>query len=86
VEHNLQLLVGLRKFAPWRRPLLLGVSRKAFLGRVAGSGPEADRLPASLICACWGVRQGASIIRAHDVAATRQALAMSGLLERGGVD
>ena len=85
-EHNLQLLVGLRQFTRWQRPVLLGVSRKSFLGRVTGSGSEADRLPASLVCACWGVRQGANIIRAHDVAATRQALAMSGLLERGGVD
>lgn len=72
-EHNLQLLAGLNHFTKWGRPLLLGVSRKSFLGKLGGG--EADgRLPGSLACAGWAVTQGVQIIRAHDVAATRQAL------------
>lgn len=72
-EHNLQLLAGLNHFTKWGRPLLLGVSRKSFLGKLGGG--EADgRLPGSLACAGWAVAQGVQIIRAHDVAATRQVL------------
>jgi dihydropteroate synthase len=72
-EHNLQLLAGISRLTRLRRPLLLGVSRKSFLGRWLGAGPEA-RLPASLACACAAVTAGAHVIRAHDVAATRSAL------------
>jgi dihydropteroate synthase len=79
LEDNLQLLANLRAFKKWERPLLLGASRKSFLGTVSGS-PAKDRLPASLACACWAAQQGAAIIRVHDVAATRQALAMTGVL------
>ena len=80
--HNLQLLRGLRAFTRWNRPVLLGASRKSFLGRVAGADPI-GRLPASLACACWGTEQGASFLRIHDVAATRQAVRfLEALLER----
>jgi dihydropteroate synthase len=72
-EHNLQLLGATATFTRWRRPLLLGVSRKSFLGRWLRAGTEA-RLPASLACACSAVAAGANAIRAHDVAATWQAL------------
>lgn len=73
VEHNLKLVAEMRSFKQWGRPLLLGVSRKSFLGRVAG-GEVAERLSASLACACWAVAAGIHIIRTHDVAATRQAV------------
>jgi dihydropteroate synthase len=75
VEHNLQLLAGLPAFTKWLRPLLLGVSRKSFIGQLWGARVE-ERLPASLACACWGVEAGVRIIRTHDVAQTRQALGM----------
>jgi dihydropteroate synthase len=70
-EDNLRLLADLRHFTKWERPLLLGASRKSFLGRWAGAN---DRLAPSLACACWAVANGAHIIRCHDVAATRGAL------------
>ncbi len=76
VEHNLALLGGLDRFRRWERPLLLGVSRKSFIGAVAGVPEARQRLPGSLACACWGVQHGANIIRVHDVAATRQAARM----------
>lgn len=79
-EDNLQLLAGLRHFTKWERPLLLGASRKSFLGR--GSGAK-ERLAPSLACACWAVENGAHIIRCHDVAATRAALRLTeALLEQ----
>ena len=72
LEHNLQLLGNWRQFRKWRRPLVLGASRKSFLGRIAGA-ETAERLAPSLACACWALAQGVEIIRCHDVAPTRQA-------------
>ena len=75
-EHNLQLLAGLRRFTRWQRPLLLGVSRKSFIGEELGAGVS-ERLAASLACACLAVAEGVTIIRTHDVAETVQALRMT---------
>jgi dihydropteroate synthase len=75
-EHNLALLAALETFTKWRRPLLLGVSRKSFIGTLLGAGPQ-DRLPGGLACACWAVERGTAVIRTHDVAATVQAVRMT---------
>ncbi|MST94399.1 MAG: dihydropteroate synthase [Pedosphaera sp.] len=79
LEHNLQLLAGLNQFTKWGHPLLIGVSRKSFLGGIGG-GEAGGRLPGSLAGACWAVAQGAQIIRAHDVAATVQAVRVTGAI------
>jgi dihydropteroate synthase len=76
LEHNLQLLAGLPGLAGLDRPLLLGVSRKSFIGKLLGT-PLAERLPASLACASLAVAAGVQIIRAHDVAATVQTVRMT---------
>ncbi|MGH6630697.1 MAG: dihydropteroate synthase [Burkholderiales bacterium] len=76
LEHNLQLLAALNRFTKHGRPLLLGVSRKSFIGKLLGADVAA-RLPAALACACRAVEAGAAIIRTHDVAATVQALRMT---------
>jgi dihydropteroate synthase len=75
-EHNLQLLGALGSFTKLERPLLLGVSRKSFIGQLLGVELP-DRLPASLACACLSVESGAQIIRTHDVAETAQAVRMT---------
>jgi dihydropteroate synthase len=59
-----------------QRPLLLGVSRKSFIGKLLGAD-VAGRLPASLACACLAVEAGVQIIRTHDVAETVQAVRMT---------
>jgi dihydropteroate synthase len=74
VKHNLQLLAELDSFTKWNRPLLLGASRKSFIAQAAGESRGKDRLAGSLACACWAVQHGVTIVRTHDVAATRQAL------------
>lgn len=74
-RHNLTLLGNLESFRCLARPLLLGISRKSFIGKIIGSDIE-DRLPGSLAGAVWAVQNGAQIIRAHDVGATVQALRM----------
>jgi len=84
VPHNLQLLTALRSFTKWRRPLLLGVSRKAFIGQITGSAGADSRLAGSLACAAWGLAAGVQIIRAHDVAATRQAMRMAEAILNAG--
>jgi dihydropteroate synthase len=76
VEHNLELLGGLESFTKLARPMLLGVSRKSFIGKLLGAEVGA-RLPASLACAAWAVLAGVAIIRTHDVAATWQAVRMT---------
>jgi dihydropteroate synthase len=76
VEHNLQLLGAARSFAGLERPLLLGVSRKSFIGKLLGA-ELAARLPGALACACLAVAAGVRIIRAHDVAETVQAIRMT---------
>ena len=76
MEHNLQLLANLRSFTTMARPLLIGVSRKSFIGKLLGAGLT-ERLSASLACACLAVESGAQIIRAHDVAETIQAVRMT---------
>jgi dihydropteroate synthase len=86
VEHNLQLLASLKAFTKWKRPILLGASRKGFIGRITGTEQPADRVAGSLACACWGVVAGANIIRAHDVAATRQAIRMTESILHGSND
>jgi dihydropteroate synthase len=75
VEHNLQLLGGVREFAGLERPLLLGVSRKSFIGKLLGTGLEA-RLPGTLACACWAAIAGVQVVRAHDVVETLQSIRM----------
>ncbi len=99
VEHNLTILKRLSEFLTLGRPLLVGVSRKSFLGRILrpppctlplegggrGGGettpPPEERLEGSLAAGLWAIQQGARVLRVHDVAATRRALAVWGALQ-----
>ena len=76
LEQNLSLLADLRSFTKLRRPLLLGVSRKSFIGKLLGAKVD-ERLPASLACATLAVEAGVQFIRTHDVAETVQAVRMT---------
>ena len=80
LEHNLALLGGLALFHGLGCPILLGVSRKSFIGRITGIADPAARLPGSLAVAVEAARQGVQIIRVHDVAETVQALAVAAAL------
>jgi dihydropteroate synthase len=76
LAQNLRLLASLRHFTKLRRPLLLGVSRKSFIGKLLGAEVN-ERLPASLACATLAIADGVQIIRTHDVAATVQAVRLT---------
>ncbi len=76
----MKLLSGLNQFSVAERPLLIGVSRKSFIGKLFGT-PLEERLPASLACAVWSVIEGAHVVRVHDVAETVQAVRMAEALK-----
>ncbi|HWC11659.1 MAG TPA: dihydropteroate synthase [Acidimicrobiales bacterium] len=82
VTHNLVLLRELRHLVTAGFPVLVGTSRKSFLGRLTGGAdspdPVDDRLEGSLATAAWAIRQGASMVRAHDVRPTVQLAALAG--------
>ncbi len=73
LEHNLALLRGLSSFAGLGGALLAGLSRKSMLGRLTGR-EVGERIHASVAAALVAVKNGANIVRVHDVAATRDAL------------
>lgn len=70
---NLELLRNLRQLRSLGRPVLVGASRKSFLGALLDDAGPADRLEGSLACAVSAVAEGAAIIRVHDVAETVRA-------------
>jgi dihydropteroate synthase len=72
-HHNVELLANLRQLRVRERPLLVGVSRKSTLGKLTDREVN-ERMPASVAAAVVAVMNGASIIRAHDVQATVDAL------------
>jgi dihydropteroate synthase len=76
VQHNLRLLNALPQLVPAEYPVLVGLSRKSMLGRLIGR-PVQERLPGSLALATIAVLQGARIVRAHDVKATADAVAVA---------
>jgi dihydropteroate synthase len=76
VDHNLEILSRLGLYLGLGLPILLGVSRKSFIGRLAGGAPPEERLPGSLAAAVHGLAAGAAVLRVHDVAATQQAVAI----------
>lgn len=76
VEHNLALLRGLSLFHTLGCPILLGASRKRFIGTLTVTEKASERLGGSLAVAIEAARQGVQIVRVHDVTQTRQALTM----------
>lgn len=71
---NIALLQGLGALRALGLPILLGVSRKAFIGAIGGESDPLRRLPGSLAAALFGVLHGVAMLRVHDVAETAQAL------------
>lgn len=83
LEHNLALLRHLRELTHLGVPLLTGLSRKSMVGTLTGR-PAGERLFGSVALAVFAALNGARIIRAHDVAATVDALKVVAALEGGG--
>lgn len=81
LAHNLALLADLHRLQTLGVPLLLGASRKRFIAALDRQTPAAARLGGSIAAAIAGAARGASIVRVHDVAATRQALAVASAID-----
>jgi len=73
VEHNLEIIARLETFSALGKPVLLGTSRKSFIGKILDL-PVAERLEGSLATAVIGVIKGAEILRVHDVLETCRAI------------
>jgi dihydropteroate synthase len=73
-RHNLELLGGLAGLGRLGRPVMLGVSRKAFLGAILGGAPPEERAVATAAACVAGLLAGARIFRVHDVRPVREAL------------
>ena len=74
IEHNLELLRRVRELTSLGRPVLVGTSRKAFLGAITGTEEAGERVEESLAAASVAVARGARLLRAHDVAQTVRAV------------
>jgi dihydropteroate synthase len=86
-QHNLELLAALSTVTATGYPVLVGTSRKHFIGVLTAAGEEPDpvdeRLPGSLATATWAMQAGASMVRVHDVAPTVQAATLVGRQPQG---
>jgi dihydropteroate synthase len=77
LEHNLELLRRLDRIATIGLPVVIGTSRKSFLGRLTGREDPHDRIAATVATTVLALERGASVFRVHDVAPTRDALAVA---------
>lgn len=82
LAHNLELLQRLPELAALGFPLVLGVSRKRFIGAITGAEEPLDRLGGSVAAALFSASHGADVLRVHDVAITVQALAVAEALDQ----
>ncbi len=86
LEHNLALLARISLFHSLGVPVLLGASRKRFIGTLGGAEQAAARMPGSLAVALAALKQGTQIVRVHDVPETLQAIALWQSVVAGQVD
>ena len=77
VAHNLELLRRLDELVALGRPVVIGTSRKSFLGKLTGRSNPAERVPATVATCVIAFERGARIFRVHDVAPIRDALAVT---------
>lgn len=84
-EHNLELLRRLDELVALGYPVLIGASRKRFIGEITGVDAPAERLQGSVAVAGWSALLGADVVRVHDVGPTREALAtLAAITDDGG--
>jgi dihydropteroate synthase len=77
VEHNLELLRRLDEIVAIGRPVVIGTSRKSFLGKLAGGRDEGERVPGTIATNVLALERGATVFRVHDVAQNADALAVA---------
>lgn len=80
-EHNIELLKRLSEFRSLNKPLLIGTSRKSFIGNILGL-PVTERVEGTVATVCWAIAHGADIVRVHDVKSNVRAALMTDALCR----
>ena len=80
-EHNIELLKRLSEFRSLNKPLLIGTSRKSFIGNILNL-PVTERVEGTVATVCWAIAHGADIVRVHDVKANVRAALMTDALYR----
>lgn len=80
-EQNILILKQLDFFKPLKKPILIGTSRKSFIGKLLDL-PIAERVEGTLATVCWAITHGANIVRVHDVKSTARAARMTDVLYR----
>lgn len=85
-EHSLRALACLERLTPWGLPIVVGASRKRFIGQLTGQSNAAQRVYGSVGAAVMAYERGAHVLRVHDVAATRQALDVAAAIRDAGAD
>jgi dihydropteroate synthase len=83
IDHNLTLLRHLKQLSELRRPLVVGTSRKGFIGKITGESEPARRILGTAATTAWAVANGAAIVRVHDVAANVQVVRMIEAIAKG---
>ena len=81
LTHNLEILKRLAEFRRLQKPLLIGTSRKSFIGSILGT-PVTERIEGTTATVCWAIAHGADIVRVHDVQANVRAARMTDALYR----
>ena len=82
VTHNLNIIRNLDSFSCMDRPIMLGASRKRFIGKVLGR-PEGERELGTAVVNAFGIAAGAHILRVHDVAFQREAVCLAEAVRSG---
>lgn len=85
-DHNLEIIKNLREFILLEKPLLVGVSRKAFIGKILGDAPASERLEGTAAAVAISILNGANIIRVHDVKEMKRVALVADAVKRMSVD
>ncbi len=81
-DHNLEIINNLDQFLPLEKPILIGPSRKAFIGKILGDAPAPGRLEGTAAAVAISVIKGASIVRAHDVKEMAKVIRVADAIKR----
>jgi dihydropteroate synthase len=86
MEHNLELIRRVEELNALGRPVVVGVSRKGFMGRITGEDLASGRRFATAAAVCWSVTNGAAMVRVHDVGPMAQVVRMIEAIQHGAAD
>lgn len=85
-DHNLEIIKNLHEFTLLEKPLLVGVSRKAFIGKILGDAPASERLEGTAAAVAISILNGANIVRVHDVKEIKRVADVADAVKSGRVE